>query len=108
MPRNIANTRTGIRALNTTVSEADGNLRVTLYSTLVFEQMPNGNIWLNSGGYNTATTCSRINQAFNYLNLPWAIGRSKGQLELFNRETRAKHRFDREARILANGDVECK
>lgn len=105
MGASIANTRTGIAKGNTKVEESDGCLRVTLHNTLVLESMPNGNVWLDSGGWNTATTVSRMNQGLHYLKSDFAISRSKGSLIAWNRNTGEKLTFQCKARLFIDGTM---
>lgn len=48
-------------------------LRVTYHSTDVVKVFPNGRIELDSGGWRTATTKTRMNQASNQLGLGFTV-----------------------------------
>lgn len=62
MAYSIANTKDGIRRLNTKVYDNNGHFAVQLYSTVVYDQTADKLI-LNNGGWATPTTTSRIRQA---------------------------------------------
>ena len=62
MARTIANTKDGIRRLNTKVWDDNGHFAVKLYATVVYDETRE-TITLNNGGWVTPTTTSRINQA---------------------------------------------
>jgi hypothetical protein len=66
MARTIANTKDGIRRLNTRVSETDKGLTVQLYDTVVYQETST-TITLNHGGWVTPTTGSRIHQALRHM-----------------------------------------
>jgi len=58
----------------TTVTTENGISRVTYHTTVIFEYDRNrGTVRLNSGGWQTATTKKRINQAFELFDLPWRV-----------------------------------
>lgn len=54
----------------------DGTIRVTYHSTDVVTVRPNGDIVLDTGGWFTATTKVRMNQAANQLGLPYQVYQS--------------------------------
>jgi hypothetical protein len=62
---------------NTTIAPRDGYTTVTLHATDIVK-ISADRIILNTGGYLTATTCTRINQVANEWNLGFCVGRSKG------------------------------
>lgn len=53
--------------------EQDGTLKVTYHSTPVVTVFPNGRIDLNHGGWMSATTKTRMNQASNELGLGFSV-----------------------------------
>ncbi len=58
----------------TTISrDQDGVLRVTYHSTNVVTVYPNGRIVLDTGGWQTATTKARMNQASNQFGLGFCV-----------------------------------
>lgn len=67
------------------VRHPDGSLKhVTLHQTVIFEQGPvrsDGSrvLAISNGGWNTATTQTRLNQCFRESGLPLRYSRSKGQ-----------------------------
>lgn len=85
---------------NNTTTTIDGHGRidsVTLHHTRILEiDWGKGEITVNTGGYNTVTTQTRLNQAFNQLGLPFCCGRTNydkwnqswNALEVLNRETK--------------------
>lgn len=62
MPKSIADTIDGICRFHTRVYETEQGITVQLYDTVVFQQTPD-RLLLNTGGFATATTASRIHQA---------------------------------------------
>ena len=71
--------------------EANGDLVVTLHSTDIFRESPNGDVTFNTGGWNTATTRKRLN-AFGAPR--FNVGTRKGQLHVRDRRTDVEHPFD--------------
>ena len=70
--------RIGKRA--TTISrDPDGVLRVRYHSTNVVTVYPNGRIVLDTGGWRTATTKLRMNQASNELGLGFQVYQQDGK-----------------------------
>lgn len=65
MARSYANTKDGIRRLNTKVTSEAGCFSVRLYATTVYAES-GGYILLNHGGWVTPTTTSRIHQALRH------------------------------------------
>lgn len=67
---------------NNTTTTIDGHGRidsVTLHHTRILEiDWGKGEITVNTGGYNTVTTQTRLNQAFNQLGLPFRASRKGG------------------------------
>lgn len=62
----------------TTVSEQDGFIVVILYKTPVVK-FDDQEIILNSGGWQTATTKTRMNQASNQFDLGFRVFQRKGE-----------------------------
>lgn len=112
MSKNTANTPTGISGNNTTVDESDDLFKVTLHSTCIVELMSNGNVWLDTGGWATVTTASRMNQALRYLNsrfggrYPFRISRKLGVMQVWNRDTDVTVPFSRSCILMDDGKVE--
>lgn len=79
MPKTIANTLTGIRALHTKIWDDNGYFAVQLYSTVVYEE-DDHKVTLRTGGWNTPTTASRINQALAYRNIQGRVNVKNGEL----------------------------
>jgi hypothetical protein len=57
----------------TSITRRDGILRVTYHGTDVVTVFPNGKIVLNTNGYQTATTKTRMNQASNQFGLGFQV-----------------------------------
>ena len=49
----------------TVYTDEDGSLCVKYHNTTVWRKRPDGSVMLNAGGWKTATTKNRMNQAFN-------------------------------------------
>lgn len=77
MARSIANTKDGIRRLNTKVKEIGNCFYVTLYATMVYSE-DEFSVTLNNGGWVTPTTASRMNQALIHRGFQSAVGVRKG------------------------------
>lgn len=58
---------------NTTISTTDGVTRVTYHRTVVVEVTVMGSVILRSGGWKTATTKTRMNQASNQMDLGYSV-----------------------------------
>lgn len=58
--------------------DGDGFTCVKYHDTVVIK-FKGGNVVLNSGGWQTATTKGRINQAFNQYNLPFSLYQKAGE-----------------------------
>lgn len=59
------------------IKDNDGLIRVRYHNTDVVTVSPNGSIALDSGGWWTATTKLRMNQASNQLNLGFSVYQEK-------------------------------
>jgi hypothetical protein len=57
----------------TTISRTDGKTIVTYHKTPVVTVDPDGTVTLNSGGWRSATTKTRINQAARQFNLRFSV-----------------------------------
>lgn len=69
-----------ISSNNTTVAPRDdGSVVVTLYQTEIVKVFPD-RVELNTGGWLTTTTLTRMNQAANELGLGFRASRKGGQL----------------------------
>ena len=79
MATRTAKTPTGIRKLNTKIYDDNGHFAVQLYSTVVYDQTADKLI-LNNGGWATATTASRINQALDYKGVKGGVNVKGGQM----------------------------
>jgi hypothetical protein len=64
---------------STTVYKKDGILRVTYHNTVIVEVAPNGDITLNSGGWWTQTTKTRMNQAASQFDLGYHVYQEDSQ-----------------------------
>ena len=69
---------TKIGKVHTTVSEHDGVTSVTYHETIVVE-FTDDMVWLDTGGWYTATTKTRMNQASNQFGLGFHVYQSKGK-----------------------------
>jgi hypothetical protein len=79
MPTRIAKTKDGIRRLNTKIWQGDGYFQVCLYETVVYDEQKE-KITLRSGGWNTPTTTSRINQALSHRGIAGGVNIKNGHL----------------------------
>ena len=59
--------------------KGDGELRVAYHNTDVVVVHANGNITLDTGGWRTLTTKTRMNQASNQFGLGFQVHQAKGQ-----------------------------
>ena len=66
------------KTATTVARDADGVLRVTYHATAVVTVAADGTVTLNSGGWRTATTKARMNQAANQLGLGFSVYQEKG------------------------------
>ena len=62
----------------TVATDKDDVTRVTYHSTVVVEHRPDGTVRLDSGGWPSATTKTRMNQAAMQLGLSFHVRQSKG------------------------------
>lgn len=74
-------------------TDTDGSKCVKLHSTVIFRQLPDGTIVLDTGGWKTVTTKARMNQAFNEFGLPYGVSQKDGEWSLWNRNTNTTHGF---------------
>lgn len=58
--------------------ETDGTVKVILHRTAIVTITPDGRIILNSGGYQTATTRTRMNQVANEWKLGFQVFQHRG------------------------------
>lgn len=79
MAKRHANTKDGIRRLNTRVYQNNGHFSVQLYSTVVYDETRD-RIVLDNGGWITPTTVSRINQAFDHRGIDVGVKIIKGKM----------------------------
>lgn len=82
---------TGLGA-NTTVKIKNDKGRVTLYGTDIVEWNEK-EVCLNTGGFDTATTRTRMNQAAHVYDLGYRVYREKGKLWAWIRATGEKVQF---------------
>lgn len=69
-----------ISSHNTTVApRPDGSVVVTLHRTEIVKVFPD-RVELDTGGWLTTTTMTRMNQACNELNLGFSVSRAGGEL----------------------------
>lgn len=54
-------------------TDSNKDLCVRYHQTVVWRQHPNGRVTLNSGGWRTNTTKTRINQAFRQYGYPYQV-----------------------------------
>lgn len=94
--------RAGFTPGNTKIDVTDDLLKVVLHRTLVLEEMPNGNVWLNNGGWPTATTRGRMNEGLHYLRRPLSVFQHKHAQYVRNRTTGEQWKFDRAIVLNAN------
>ena len=62
---------------NSSIIQRDGKTLVTLHKTVVVE-FDGGSVTLRTGGWDTATTRARMNQASNRFCLGYSVYRDKG------------------------------
>lgn len=68
-----------VRGVATSVTYGLEGPSVTYHRTEVF-RLTNDQIVLNTGGWWTATTKLRMNQAFNQFGLPWSVYQERGKV----------------------------
>ena len=61
------------KVATTVARDSEGVLRVTYHSTPVVTVYPSGKLVLNTGGYRSNTTKTRMNQASNQLSLGFHV-----------------------------------
>lgn len=66
-----------IGTLATTVATLNGYTRVSFHSTVVVA-FDDAEVWLDSGGWKTPTTKTRINQAANQFDLGFHVYQARG------------------------------
>ena len=64
--------------VHTTINRGDGVTTITYHDTAVGE-FTNDTIWLNTGGWITVTTKTRMNQAANQFDLGYSVFQKKGE-----------------------------
>ena len=68
--------------------DTDGATCVKYHNTTVFKLSPTGNsVTLNTGGWRTATTKLRMNQALNQFGIPLSVYQKDGQWYVLNQKT---------------------
>lgn len=69
------------------VIDSDGTREVHLHRTCIVRVEPDGTIVLYTGGWLTATTVARMNQAANEWGLDYSAGRRGGEFSVRRRST---------------------
>ena len=75
----------------TIIDQYDGNIHIRYQDTDVVIFKADGTIVLNSGGWRTATTKSRINAAINAYG--WYLYQEKGEWYIQNKNSDARYTF---------------
>lgn len=96
----------------TTIStDATGALCVTYHNTVVWQRTAEGKIILRTGGWKTATTKLRMNQAFNeFGGYPYCVFQRKGDWFVGVRQPYKSNciPFDDDTLVLsAHGGISC-
>lgn len=80
---------------NTVVLNENNVTTVILHQTRVVTVDYNERkITFNTGGWMTATTVARMNQAMNEFSLPYCVGRAGGVMAARNHQTGEEFKFD--------------
>lgn len=77
---------------NTTITEGENERSVTLHSTKIVTVKPD-EIILNTGGWETVTTKTRMNQVANTWNLPYKVFQKDYEWYVRDRRTGAVEEF---------------
>lgn len=80
----------------TTVKKVDNTYQIIYHSTPVVTFHPDDSITINSGGWRSATTKNRINEAIGKIAVVW---QNKFEWYLFDRTTNTKSDFEDGIRI---------
>lgn len=88
-----------VRGVATSVHTHNGTTSVRYHGTEVFK-LTADSITLDTGGWWTATTKLRMNQALNQFGLPWSVYQERGQWYAWNRSTGLKVPFDQTKIVL--------
>ncbi len=79
---------------NTQVINEDKTTTVILHKTCIVVWDRNSRtIKFNTGGWETTTTVTRMNQACNEFGLPWRVSRAKGAMSARNYKTEETKEF---------------
>lgn len=90
MPRMNKIGKTATRVVNSPVHAS-----VRYHDTVVITwNKPENVVFLDTGGYNTVTTRTRINQACNQWGLPLSVSTKQGQLTIHNRKAGTRQLWD--------------
>lgn len=82
-------------ARNTEVTDDGNTLTVTYHDTDVFVyDRDSKTVELNTGGYRTATTKTRMSQGFDLAGLPWQVIQEKKVWHIWNYQTGQQIYFD--------------
>lgn len=60
-------------------TQDDGTRQVFLHNTCIVQVKPDGTVKLDTGGWLTVTTMTRMNQVSNEWRLGYSVGRAKGK-----------------------------
>lgn len=72
-------------------TDSNGNLCVQYHNTTVWRKRPDGQVTLDTGGWRTATTKVRMNQAFSQFGPPYKVFQKNGNW--FVRHRASKHQI---------------
>jgi hypothetical protein len=71
------------RALNTTTEVLGNTTHVTLFNTVIV-RFTRDKVWLDTGGYKTVTTKSRMNSVSDHFDLGFHVGVKKGKWSVWS------------------------
>jgi hypothetical protein len=85
-----------VRGVATTVERGKSGeiVAVTYHRTKVFRRDTDATVHLDTGGWKTAATKARMNQAMHESGLPWSVFQKKRKWYVCNRETGTTLLFD--------------
>lgn len=82
-------------------TDENGAQCVRYHETVVFQRTAEGSIILRTGGWRTATTKLRMNQAFNQFDLPYSVYQKKSDWFVWIRGTDTHIPFDDDTLVLS-------
>ena len=93
-----------IGKVHTTVKTRDGVTTVTYHETDVVE-FTDDMVWLNTGGWDTVTTKTRMNQASNQFDLGYQVYQEKGKWYVSLPGPRDDRQFTAQGRCMFTREI---